>query len=312
MMRGFFLLVGFSFVAMLIGGCASKSAVKPSSAARSGAYYKDDGPPAALPAELDRIADAEPRDEALHRFANRPYNVFGVNYTPMTTLSPLTQRGIASWYGRKFHGQKTAIGETYDMFAMSAAHPTAPLPSFARVTSVRSGKSVTVRINDRGPFHAGRIIDLSYAAAHRIGVAQSGSGEVEFELLLPPAFRGTTNNVAATPRSRVAESSVAPSGSSDNIAAPTLSPIAQQNKGDTLFFIQLGAFGNFGNAQAFQRRMGNELGSDPVVKQANGLFRVQLGPFATETLAQTARSGAQSRLGSAVDTLPIISEKAAP
>ncbi len=311
----------FLFATVALSGCANKSA-KPSSSpsasssTRPGAYYKDDGPPTALPAELDRIADAEPRDEPLHRFANRPYNVFDVNYTPQTTLSPLTQRGIASWYGKKFHGQKTAIGETYDMFAMSAAHPTAPLPSFARVTNTRNGKSVVVRINDRGPFHAGRIVDLSYAAAHRIGVAQSGSGEVEFELLLPPAFRSASNNASASTRVTPAESSTPqprnPSGNSDTIVSPAPNPVAQQNKGDGLFFVQLGAFGNFGNAQAFQRRMGNELGIDPIVKQANGLFRVQLGPFASESLAQTARGNAQARLGSAVDTLPIISEKAAP
>jgi rare lipoprotein A len=307
-------LLLIAVAAILLNGCASKSSVKPSTSVRPGVYYKDDGPPAALPTELDRIADAEPRDEALHRFANRPYNVFGVNYTPMTTLSPFTQRGVASWYGKKFHGQKTAIGETYDMFAMSAAHPTAPLPSFARVTSTRNGKSVTVRINDRGPFHAGRIVDLSYAAAHRIGVAQSGSGEVEFELLLPPAFRSGTTNIVANARPAIPESlpptRISSSGNSDNFVAATPTTLAQSNGGHTLFFVQLGAFGNFSNAQAFQRRIGDELGINPVVKHAGGLFRVRLGPFASASLAQAARSNAQQRLGGAIDTLPIISEKA--
>jgi rare lipoprotein A len=316
MTRITFVLVAMTSVVVVLSGCASKSSVKPSSSTRPGAYYKDDGPPAALPPELDRIADAEPRDEPLHRFANRPYNVFGVNYTPMTTLSPLTQRGIASWYGRKFHGQKTAIGETYDMFAMSAAHPTAPLPSFARVTNVRNGKSVIVRVNDRGPFHAGRIVDLSYAAAHRIGTAQSGSGEVEFELLLPPKFRGATTSATGAPRNPVVESAAASplrsSGNNDSFAVAAPNSNAPVIRGESLFFVQLGAFGNFNNAQAFQRRMGNELGIEPIVKQANGLFRVQLGPFATETLAQNARSSAQARLGGATDTLPITSEKAAP
>jgi rare lipoprotein A len=303
-------------VALWLAGCASKSPPKSSSATRPGAYYKDDGPPTALPAELDRIADAEPRDEPLHRFANRPYNVFGVNYTPQTSLAPLTQRGIASWYGKKFHGQKTAIGETYDMFAMSAAHTTAPLPSFARVTNVRNGKSVVVRVNDRGPFHAGRIVDLSYAAAHRIGVAQSGSGDVEFELLLPPSFRGATRTASPPASGASGEStgipSRIPSGNSDMNSLLPPGVTAPTNNAPTLFFIQLGAFGNFGNAQAFQRRMSNELGAEPVVKQANGLFRVQLGPFASEALAQTARIAAQSRLGGGIDTLLIISEKATP
>jgi rare lipoprotein A len=161
----------FAALTILFAGCASKQVAKPPSTP-SGGYYKDDGPAAATPGDVDKVPDAEPRDEPLHRFANRPYNVFGVDYTPMTQRAAFTQRGVASWYGRKFHGQKTAIGETYDMFAMSAAHPTAPLPSYAQVTNPRNGKTVVVRINDRGPFLNGRIVDLSYAAASRIGIVQ--------------------------------------------------------------------------------------------------------------------------------------------
>ena len=148
-------------------------------------YYKDDGPGDAPPANLDQIPDATPRLEPLHRFANRPYTVLGRDYVPATALRPYKERGVASWYGRKFHGQKTSIGEIYDMYAMTAAHPTLPLPSYARVTNVATGKSVVVRVNDRGPFLHGRIIDLSYAAAHRVGIAQQGSGEVEVEAIIP-------------------------------------------------------------------------------------------------------------------------------
>jgi rare lipoprotein A len=322
-----------SFVAIAacvaLSGCASKSPSAPSktsAATRSGVYYKDDGPPTALPSDLDRIADATPSDEPLHRFANRPYNVFGVNYTPMTMLAPLKQRGIASWYGKKFHGQKTAIGETYDMFAMSAAHPTAPLPSYARVTSVRSGKSAIVRINDRGPFHVGRIVDLSYAAAHRIGVAQAGSGEVEFELLLPPRFAAspieTVSRAEAVVRAEAAarvapapanapsanaatSANVDSSGGGDKGSVSAESRVAPLNQANQQFFVQLGAFGNFGNAQAFQGRVSDELGTVPIVRQAGGLFRVQLGPFASLTDAQNARQTAQLRLGA---SLPIVTE----
>jgi rare lipoprotein A len=287
-------LIATAFVA-----CSSKPGApsNSASASRPGVYYKDDGPPTTLPAELDRIADAEPRDEPLHRFANRPYNVFGVNYTPMTMLAPLKQRGAASWYGRKFHGQKTAIGETYDMFAMTAAHPTAPLPSFARVTSVKSGKSVIVRINDRGPFHAGRIVDLSYAAAHRIGVAQAGSGEVDFELLLPPQFRANSNEASARAQTSV-------NNDTNLVSAPTAD--AQANRAGQKYFVQLGAFGNFNNAQAFQGRIASELGGNSVVRQVSGLFRVQLGPFATLADAQSAREAAQQRIAS---SLPIVTEQ---
>jgi len=156
-----------------------------SSAPKKGGYYKDDGPGANPPANLDSIPDARPRSEPLHKFANRPYEVFGRKYVPLASVQPYHQRGVASWYGKRFHGQKTASGETYDMYAMSAAHPILPIPSYARVTSVRSGKQVIVRINDRGPFHSNRAIDLSYAAAYRLGFIGTGSGEVEIEAIVP-------------------------------------------------------------------------------------------------------------------------------
>ena len=155
------------------------------SAPKKGGYYKDDGPGANPPASLASIPDARPRVEPLHRFANRPYEVFGRKYVPLSSVQPFRQRGIASWYGKRFHGQKTASGEIYDMYAMTAAHPILPIPSYARVTSLRTGAQVVVRINDRGPFHSGRVIDLSYAAAYRLGLLGSGSGEVEIESVIP-------------------------------------------------------------------------------------------------------------------------------
>lgn len=156
-----------------------------SSAPKKGGYYKDDGPGANPPANLASIPDAQPRSEPLHKYANRPYEVFGRKYVPLASVQPYHQRGVASWYGKRFHGQKTASGETYDMYAMSAAHPILPIPSYARVTSLRTGKQVVVRINDRGPFHSNRAIDLSYAAAYRLGLIATGSGEVEIEAIVP-------------------------------------------------------------------------------------------------------------------------------
>ena len=158
-----------------------------SSAPKKGAYYKDDGPGANPPSNLDRVTDAKPRAEPLHRAANRPYEVFGKKYVPLASVQPFHQRGMASWYGKRFHGQKTASGESYDMYAMSAAHPTLPIPSYARITSLHTGRQVVVRINDRGPFHANRVIDLSYAAAYRLGLIGTGSGEVEIEAIVPGA-----------------------------------------------------------------------------------------------------------------------------
>jgi rare lipoprotein A len=179
---------------VLLAGCASapdlpqqpspdiKSAppAKPPAAGKGG-YYKDDGPGEKPPPNLAEIPDAVPKAEPPHRYANRPYRVFGKDYAPMAAAQPYRERGTASWYGKKFHGQKTSSGEIYDMYAMSAAHRTLPIPSYARVTNVANGKSVVVRINDRGPFHSERIIDLSYAAAYKLGYIQAGSATVEVE-----------------------------------------------------------------------------------------------------------------------------------
>ena len=113
--------------------------------------------------------------------------MFGTEYVPLAQVQPFRQTGVASWYGRRFHGQKTSSGELYDMYAMTAAHPTLPIPSYARVTNLANGRSVVVRVNDRGPFHASRIIDLSYAAAYRLGYIQAGSARVEVQAVVPGA-----------------------------------------------------------------------------------------------------------------------------
>ena len=182
---------------MLVAGCAAlpepaptpapdiaRPAPKPAPTGRGG-YYKDDGPGDNPPAHLDQIADAVPRVEPLHRYANRPYSRFGKDYVPLTAVGPFRQTGLASWYGRRFHGQPTSSGERYDMYAMTAAHPTLPIPSYARVTNLANGRSVVVRINDRGPFHTDRVIDLSYAAAWKLGIVEGGSGRVLIEAIVP-------------------------------------------------------------------------------------------------------------------------------
>jgi rare lipoprotein A len=193
MKRGFALGIVFLFA-----GCASTPDQpaepfpegKPASQATpqapgKGGYYKDDGPGEKPPPNLAEIPDAVPRIEPPHRYANRPYQVFGKDYVPMAAQQLYRERGTASWYGKKFHGQKTSSGEVYDMYAMSAAHRTLPIPSYARVTNVANGRSVVVRINDRGPFHSNRIIDLSYAAAYKLGYIQAGSATVDVESIHP-------------------------------------------------------------------------------------------------------------------------------
>lgn len=138
---------------------------------------------AAPPSDLMQVPDAQPKVEALRTGGpNKPYTVLGLSYTPMTTDEAVRESGFASWYGGKFHGMPTASGETYDMYAMTAAHPTMPIPSYARVRNPANGREVIVRVNDRGPFTKGRIIDLSLAAAVRLGVSHAVS-PVEVERL---------------------------------------------------------------------------------------------------------------------------------
>ncbi len=243
----------------------------------SGKYYKDDGPGEAPPADLDQVPDAVPRLEPLHRFANRPYSVLGQDFVPATSLRPYRQRGVASWYGRKFHNQKTSIGENYDMYAMTAAHPTLPLPSYARVTNVANGKSVVVRVNDRGPFLHGRLIDLSYAAAYRLGISAKGSGEVEVEAIIPGESPMLT---AAAPLPQVP---VAAAATPATIPLPANVPpsVAPRDAGGG-FAVQLGAFQNNQNAQNFLTHVQGQLLSaqvEPKVRELNGLYRVYVGPY---------------------------------
>jgi rare lipoprotein A len=283
-----FVLSGIA--SLLLAACATKpttapQAPLPAPATKPG-YYKDDGPGENVPSNLDSIPEAWPRLEPLSRSANRPYTVFGREYVPATSLRPYKERGIASWYGRKFHGEKTSIGETYDMYAMTAAHPTLPLPSYARVTNVATGKSIVVRVNDRGPFLHGRVIDLSYAAAYRIGIAQKGSGEVEVEAIIP----GDTVVVTTAPLPPVALAPAsAPPAGQPVAEAGTPVPVAASDGG---FAVQLGAFASYANAQDFVAHLANQLaplGVEPKIRQVNSLFRVFVGPYPTrESAKQTA------------------------
>ncbi len=186
-------------VAAYLAGCASvtdrsaRTGSAPEQTARAeekpvtppykgGGYYKDDGPGRNIPANLDQVPDAVPKAEPLHRYANDSYRVLGKTYQPMPADRPYKEKGLASWYGRKFHGRNTSSGEPYDMYAMTAAHATLPIPSYARVTNLNNGQSVLVRVNDRGPFHPGRIIDLSYTAAYKLDVLKDVT-PVEVELV---------------------------------------------------------------------------------------------------------------------------------
>ncbi len=150
----------------------------------SGGYYGGDGPPEKS-VDFDKIPNAVVRREPRSRYGNNPYMVFGKRYIPMKSAKGFSQKGVASWYGKKFHGRRTSSGEIYDMFKMTAAHPTLPLPTYVRVTNLDTKKRIIVKVNDRGPFLHGRIIDLSYAAAHKLGIARKGTGRVRIQALTP-------------------------------------------------------------------------------------------------------------------------------
>ena len=285
---------------VLLAACSSapkkEPSTSPSAPSSSTKYYKDDGPGESPPANLDAIPDAVPRLEPLNRFANRPYTVLGKDYVPATSLRPYKERGVASWYGRKFHGQKTSNGETYDMYAMTAAHPTLPLPSYARVTNVATGKSVVVRVNDRGPFLHDRIIDLSYAAANRIGTAAKGSGEVIVEAIIPG--EGTT--VAAPPLPPVV--ATAPLRT---VETPQAAAVSTETSGG--FAVQLGAFQNNVNAQDFLAHVQAQLATaqvEPKVREAGGLYRVYVGPYPDRDEAKRVADRLTSAFGFATAVAP--------
>lgn len=244
---------------------------------RGGGFYLDDGPLDTIPVDLAAVPDAVPRDEPLHRFANRPYNVFGRDYVPLTARVPFRQQGVASWYGRRYHGQPTSSGEPYDMFAMTAAHPTLPIPSYARVTRTNggpdTGKSVVVRINDRGPFLHDRVIDLSYVAAWKLGILDNGSGTVIVESLLP----GDTAP-AASPAAPV------PLAVADN--RPGVFKDVEEKGGH---YLQLGAFGSRDNAETLRLKLASTLGSLGErlrIRSSGNLHRLQLGPWADASEAR--------------------------
>ena len=231
---------------------AEPKPIPPAQTSSKGGYYLDDGPGDNPPSNLDQIPDAVPRTERLHPYANRPYSALGQRFVPNVDARDYRARGVASWYGRRYHGKPTASGEPYDMYQMTAAHPTLPIPSYARVTNLQNKKSVTVRINDRGPFKHNRLIDLSYVAAHKLGYAVQGSADVE-------------------------------------VAAVTATPPAAAGGGKV--YIQLGAFTARESADAFRKKIRADLGPLGEALQVSflsGLYRVRSGPYGSTGVAQEA------------------------
>ena len=276
----------------------------PAAGSGRGGYYQGDGPGANPPPNLDLVPDAVFQVEPYAKFANRPYSVFGQTYTPLLGDVPYSQQGVASWYGVKFHGQRTSSGELYDMYKMTAAHPTLPIPSYARITSLDSGKQVVVRINDRGPFHSSRLIDVSYTAALKLGLLGKGSHQVQVDRILAP----DPAKIATLRREANAEASAAPAEittlmledrmafENAALAAPAAAPVPATAAVATPavarpgFYLQIGAYGRAAGADDVRARL-QAAGIDNAtldVVQAGSVYRLFQGPFATRTDAQDA------------------------
>ena len=241
---------------------------------KPGGYYLDDGPGDNPPKNIDSIPNAMPKKEALNTRTNKPYRALGEVYTPMTSYKPYKERGIASWYGKRFHGKKTSNGEIYDMYSMTAAHTILPLPSYVKVTNPANGRSVIVRVNDRGPFKHSRIIDLSFAAAYKLGYTNKGSTLVEVEAIDP----NNANDYANTDTKPTAIAEPAPS---EQVTANPISP-SDNTALETGYFVQAGAFKNETNADALIKKIQSlEIEQNAGINKVynNGLHRLKIGPF---------------------------------
>ena len=262
-------------VLVSLGGCAGF---------RSGGYFEDDGPHDRPWVDPNTVSDAVPRDEPHSLYGNSPYTVRGVTYYPITDTQGYRERGVASWYGKKFHGRRTSSGEIYDMYAMTAAHRTLPLPSFVRVRNLENGRSVVVRVNDRGPFLDNRLIDLSYAAAAKLGILGTGTGIVEVESVGPQNMQ---KQVAQAPKIEL----ISPAAADEPRAVP---PVELPK-----LYLQVGAFETWDNAMGLRDRL-ERAAFRPIFIQSvlapnvavqTRVYRVRIGPVAN--VEQADRLAAQ-------------------
>ena len=278
-------------------GATTGSVVPPAVATRPSG--ERDGADPRPPANLAAVPDAEPRVEPIRAGGpNKPYEVLGRDYVPLTEDRPFEERGLASWYGRKFHGRRTSSGETYNMYEMTAAHPTLPIPSYALVRNPANGREVVVRINDRGPFHPGRIVDLSYTAALKLdllrGVAPVELRRITHDEIRSDAWRKTAptdtllaltspagvvaaprvaaaavatpvpapspfDEPAVLPEIRTATLAIEPAAPTSARAAAAEPPRRAYTPSAQGYWVQLGAFREHSGAEAFQRRVASEL-----------------------------------------------------
>nr|WP_295083043.1 septal ring lytic transglycosylase RlpA family protein [uncultured Roseateles sp.] len=304
-------------ISLCLGGCASRNGPPPGGAnskpASSGSWPEKDGPGASPPANLHLVPNASPQLESIRKGGpNKPYEVLGERYEPETGDVPLVQRGLASWYGNKFHGRPTASGEVYNMYAMTAAHATMPIPSYARVRNPGNGREVIVRINDRGPFHKGRVIDLSYTAALKLGVLHGVStvevSRITYEDIRSGKWQGEDGKPADTPVFAATEAVGAPQAPSTatlalagSLPAPVTAPSVMPAKAAPGFWVQFGAFSKLAGAESFRQKLVQEadwMAPLLAVFKDNNLHRLQAGPYASREDA--GRAAERVRLALAV------------
>lgn len=249
----------FVFIAALLSGCSSHRPFT------GGAFEEKDSAPEGV-RDWSKIPDAQPKWEAKARYGNHtPYKVFGKTYHVMNSSKGYREEGYGSWYGKKFAGRPTSSQEPYDPYAMTAAHKSLPLPSYVRVTNLENNRQIVVRVNDRGPFHSGRIIDLSYAAAHKIGYANKGTARVLVEAIDPSTYSPAT--------------------------APKSLP---NDLGQQQYYLQVGAYRDLSTAKTLQQEL-IALTDAPVgiysqpERGNSNVHRVRIGPFASEQAANQVK-----------------------
>lgn len=240
-----------------------------------------DSAPANYSKQWHEIPDAVPEKVTPSKYGNpHSYEVFGETYYVKDVASDFEQHGIASWYGSKFHGRRTSSGEEYDMYAMTAAHKTLRIPVYVEVTNLDNGRKAVVRVNDRGPFHEGRIIDLSYAAATKLGVAETGTAKVSIRLVGPD------------------------SGSDDGAAVFADKPVAEQPvktviAGDNDLYVQVAAFSTQENAlkavEKLQRQGFFDVRMHVEKKKQSTLYRVRIGPLPSEHVAKNVLASLEEK-----------------
>lgn len=280
--------LGVCLGVLLLAACSSQVAV-----------IKDGGPKQAM--DVAHIPDAVPRKETRTRAGNKPsYTVLGKTYQVLPDSRGFTEEGIASWYGNKFHGRPTANGEIYSMYGMTAAHKNLPIPSYVRVTNLNNGRQVVVRVNDRGPFHDGRVIDLTYAAASKLGFVKQGTAPVRVEAVGPGDQlqpRVTTSAVAQASVSQAAvvdRTAVSATALSQRPKAPAPANSAGYQLPNNTF-LQVGAFSAQASAEKLLRRINGltELPVTLIQPQTDALYRVRVGPITDNMVLMDLRATLQ-------------------